>query len=142
MTPQYAMTPKTILVVDDDASVVEAVHKILGKYSYRVLNAATAEQAIAVVKEQLSEIDLLLVDAVMPKMSGPELADILLFLRPHMKVIFITGLDSLTIRLAFDRACECVQKPFTAQFLISKIQEALGESSLETDGQIASALDC
>ena len=114
MTPQCAMTPKTILVVDDDASVVEAVRKILGKYSYRVLNAATAEQAIAVVKERLSEIDLLLVDAVMPKMSGPELADILLFLRPHMKVIFITGLDSLTIRLAFDRACECVQKPFTA----------------------------
>jgi two-component system cell cycle sensor histidine kinase/response regulator CckA len=71
------------------------------------------------------EIDLLMVDAVMPEMSGPELAEVLLFLRPLMKVLFITGLDGLTMRLAFDRPCVCVQKPFTLRSLAPKIKELL-----------------
>jgi two-component system, cell cycle sensor histidine kinase and response regulator CckA len=71
------------------------------------------------------EIDLLMVDAVMPEMSGPDLAEVLLFLRPLMKVLFITGLDGLTMRLAFDRPCVCVQKPFTLRSLAPKIKELL-----------------
>jgi len=90
------------------------------------LAAETQEQAIAAAKGAL-EIDLLMVDAVMPDISGPELAEILLFLRPRMKVLFITGLDGLAIRLAFDRPCACLQKPFTLKVLVSKVEELLQE---------------
>ena len=126
MSPKLGSGPKTILLVDDDTMVVQALDKALSKQGFQVLRADTPEEAIAAAQGHVAGIDLLLVDAVMPQMSGPELADILLFLRPQMKVLFITGLDPLAIRLAFDHPCECLQKPFTVSFLLSKIHEALG----------------
>jgi len=126
MSPQPAASPKTILLVDDDSAVVRALHNTLRSAGYDVLAAETQEQAIAAAKGAL-EIDLLMVDAVMPDISGPELAEILLFLRPRMKVLFITGLDGLAIRLAFDRPCACLQKPFTLKVLVSKVEELLQE---------------
>ena len=128
MSPQYSKSPRTILVVDDDNSVVEVLHKILSKHGYEVLQAAGAEQATAAARGHPHPIDLLIVDAVMPNVSGPELADGLLELRPEMKVLFITGLDGLAIQLAFGRPCECVQKPFTLRFLVTKVQEALSDT--------------
>jgi two-component system, cell cycle sensor histidine kinase and response regulator CckA len=124
-SPQPAATPKRILLVDDDSVVVKALHKALTRKGYEVLAAETMEEAVAAAK-QTAEIDLLVVDAVMPKVSGPDLAEILLFLRPNMKVLFITGLDGLAIRLAFDRPCVCLQKPFATSTLLSKVQELLG----------------
>ena len=126
MSPQPAASPKTILLVDDDSAVVKALRNTLSKAGYDVLASETQEQAISAAKGP-SEIDLLMVDAVMPDISGPELAEILLFLRPRMKVLFITGLDGLAIRLAFDRPCACLQKPFTLKVLVSKVEELLQE---------------
>jgi CheY-like chemotaxis protein len=134
MSPQYSQSSKTILVVDDDSGVVTVVCRILTTCGYQVLEATSVAEAIAAVQQSPTGVDLLVVDAVMPKVSGPELADILLFLRPAMKVLFITGLDSLAIRLAFDRPCGCVQKPFTPLLLVSKVQEALGETRYSAGG--------
>jgi two-component system, cell cycle sensor histidine kinase and response regulator CckA len=124
-TPQPAAAPKRILLVDDDAVVVKALHKAMTRRGYEVLAAETLEEAVAAAKK-VDHIDLLVVDAVMPKVSGPDLAEVLLFLRPDMKVLFITGLDGLAIRLAFDRPCVCLQKPFTTTTLLSKVQELVG----------------
>lgn len=129
MSPRRAASPKTILLVDDDSTVVKALQRILSNRGYEVLAAETVEDAIAAVKSG-AEINLLVVDAVMPKVSGPELAEILLFLRPEMRVLFITGLDALTIRLAFDRPCACLQKPFSVELLVSKVEEMLQEAAL------------
>src|SRR5438045_2081365 len=111
MSPQPAASLKTILLVDDDPAVVQALNTLLTRRGYEVLATQTLEEAIAAAR-RVGEIDLLVVDAVMPQISGPELAEILLFLRPNLKILFITGLDSLTIRLAFDRPCGVLQKPF------------------------------
>lgn len=141
MSPQHSRSPRTILVVDDDNSVVEVLHKILSKQGYEVLQAAGAEQAAAIVQGHPTPIDLLIVDAVMPKVSGPELADSLLRLRPEMKVLFITGLDGLAIQLAFGRACDCVQKPFTVRFLVAKVQETLSDAVAAGGATAPSASD-
>jgi CheY-like chemotaxis protein len=127
MSPQHAESLKSILIVDDDSSVVTVVHRILAVYGYEVLEARSVEEAIAAVQQTRSRIDLLIVDAVMPNVSGPELADILLFLRPDLKVLFITGLDFLTMQLAFNHPSGFLQKPFSAVALISKVEEILGE---------------
>jgi DNA-binding NtrC family response regulator len=71
MSPQRAASPKTILLIDDDSTVVKALYSGLQRVGYEVLTAENLEQAIAVVKGA-SEIDLLVVDAVMPEISGPE----------------------------------------------------------------------
>jgi len=135
MSPQRVASPKTILLVDDDSTVVKALGNALTRCGYTVLSAVTLEDAMEASK-RTPEIDLLVVDAVMPQVSGPELAEILLFLRPTMKVLFITGLDGLTIHLAFDRPCWCLQKPFTVGQLVSKVQELLQQEQL-TDSSLA-----
>ena len=125
------MSPRpdqTILVADDDRSVLDALHKTLSKQGYEVLRAATSEQAIAAVQGHGAPVDLLIVDCVMPNVSGPELADILLLIGPQMKVLFITGLDGLSIKLAFGRPCEYVQKPFGMRLLVAKVGEMLGHA--------------
>jgi len=127
-------------VVDDDRSVVEVLHKTLSKHGYEVLQAATSEPAIAAIREDRAPVDLLIVDGVMPNVSGPELADILLFVRPEMKVLFITGLDGLAIDLAFGQHCEYVQKPFTMRSLIAKVGEMLGEAIASPEAQISGDL--
>ena len=127
-SPQRVVSPKTILLVDDDSTVVKALQEVLRSKGFEVLAAETMEEAIAAVKSA-PEIDVLVVDCVMPRMSGPELAEILLFIRPNMKILFITGLDGLTIRLAFDRPCAFLQKPFSIGLLVSKVEELMKESA-------------
>jgi two-component system cell cycle sensor histidine kinase/response regulator CckA len=124
MSPQPAASPKTILLVDDDPTVVESLDKLLTRRGYAVLAAQTMDEAIAATR-RATVIDLLVVDAVMPEVSGPELAEILLFIRPNMKILFITGLDGLTIRLAFERPCNFLQKPFSVATLVTKIEAML-----------------
>src|SRR5215467_12054555 len=136
MSPEVTPEARTILAVDDDAHVLELVDSVLSRFGYRVLLAATTEEAIAKVQQSGVGIDLLLMDAVMPKMSGPELADILLFLQPNMKVLFITGLDALSIRLAFDHPCDSLQKPFAARRLVLKVEEMLGSVAEASQDQI------
>ena len=126
MSPQPAAQTRTILLIDDDPAVVQALHKILRKRGHQVLAAQNVGDSIAAVKTG-AEIDLLIIDACMPKVSGPELAEILLFLRPGMKILFITGLDGLTIRLAFDHPCSCLQKPFSVNALVSIVDELLDQ---------------
>ena len=124
MSPQPAASPRTILLVDDDSTILQSLTTILSRCGYDVLAAGTLEEAIFAVR-RAAVIDLLVVDAVMPHVSGPEVAEILLFLRPNMKVMFITGLDGLTIRLAFERPCGFLQKPFSVGMLLSKVQALL-----------------
>jgi two-component system cell cycle sensor histidine kinase/response regulator CckA len=133
MSPQPAASPKTILLVDDDPIVVQALNILLTRRGYKVFATETLEGAISAAR-RVTEIDLLVVDAVMPDISGPELAEILLFLRPNMKILFITGLDGLAIHLAFDRPCAVLQKPFAVTALVSKIEEMLG-----TDQKVSEA---
>jgi len=74
MSPQPAASPKTILLVDDDSAVVRALHNTLRSAGYDVLAAETQEKAIAAAKGAL-EIDLLMVDAVMPHDLGDRCAE-------------------------------------------------------------------
>ena len=77
------------------------------------------------------DIDLLVTDVVMPQLSGPELATRLMLMQPKMKVLFISGyldemLDSFDLvkdRVAF------LQKPFTADTLLQKIQKIMSEKN-------------
>jgi DNA-binding NtrC family response regulator len=135
MSPQHVASPKTILLIDDDSTVVKALGNALTRCGYKVLPAVTLDEALEASKGS-AEIDLLVVDAVMPEVSGPELAEILLFVRPTMKVLFITGLDGLAIHLAFERPCSSLQKPFTIGALVAKVQELLQQEQL-TDSSLA-----
>jgi two-component system, cell cycle sensor histidine kinase and response regulator CckA len=118
-------SPKCILVVDYDRAVLEFIVGVLQKLGFRTLSAETPEQAIAVAGNYQSVIDLLLVDAVMPRISGPELADRLVSSRRDMRVMFCTGVEPFAACLAFGKRCDWIKKPFTSAMLVAKVRKAL-----------------
>ena len=84
-------TRETILVVDDNEAILEAVVNILKRANFRVLSAVNGADAIRLGKETVGRIDMLLSDVDMPLMSGPDLGQELKKARPDMHVMLMSG---------------------------------------------------
>ncbi len=111
--------PATILVVDDDPSVLSVVRCMLETGAYNVLLAPSAAVALRLVERRDLMIDLVLLDVLMPDLTGPELAERILAIRPHVKVLFMSGFaDAEVVRVKIlDRKLELLPKPFTSDGL-------------------------
>src|SRR5687767_9119944 len=83
--------PKTILIVDDELKMRAILSRWLTRHGFSVLEAECGEAALRICKEFEGPIHLLLVDVVMPGMSGVELAPRIMTLRPDIKVILMSG---------------------------------------------------
>jgi predicted ATPase/signal transduction histidine kinase/ActR/RegA family two-component response regulator len=125
--PTSGYGTETILVVEDDEQVRNAMRTILQRRGYNVLEAAGPGDAILVSEQHPAPIDLLLSDVVMPLMTGPELAGRVLATRPTIRLLFISGYtDAPLPRLAFgDYRVDCLQKPFTPDALIQNVRQVL-----------------
>lgn len=115
---------ETVLLVEDDDAVRTITVIALENAGFRVLAAESAVTAITLARPQISQIDLLITDVVMPRMGGRELADTIHALRPELPVLYISGYTEDTIsqdgvRTAF------LQKPFTPLTLVRKAREVL-----------------
>jgi len=133
--------PKTILVVDDDLSVLGVIKCMLECGDYNVLMAHSAETALRMAERNDLTIDLMLIDVIMPDISGPDLAESILTMRPHLKVLFMSGCtDSEVVRVKIlDRALGFLPKPFTSDGLLERVQkvlEPLTHRSVATAGGI------
>lgn len=116
-----------ILVVDDEPAVLSLLCAILSARGYVVAGAASGEQALAAYAACCRPVDLVVADVVMPRMSGPELADKLWEKDPGLRVLFIAGLpDTPVIRSAIlDRGLPLLPKPFLPRVLVARIEEVL-----------------
>jgi CheY-like chemotaxis protein len=110
----------TILVVDDDPSVGTLARDILGSAGYLVLFTDDPVEAIQLARHRPGDIDLLLVDVVMPLMDGRELARRVLDLRPTVKVLLMSGFEMSTPP---GTGWPVIAKPFGITELIEKIEE-------------------
>jgi len=114
----------TILVLDDDDQLRGGTARALSRLGHRVLTAATAAEALRLVAEWPSRIDLLLCDLVLPGLSGREAANALQARRPEMRVLYTSGYsspDSFRKELAGGGA-PFLGKPFELAVLQETIQ--------------------
>ncbi|HVX66769.1 MAG TPA: response regulator [Bryobacteraceae bacterium] len=128
--------PTTILVVDDEPSVLALVRTMLWRAGYTVLEASGGEQALALAAQSTESIQLLLSDVLMPEMNGHELAEKMKTVRPEIKILFMTGYRDKVLFESTGRAMEevpLIRKPFTAFNLVAKIEEILNQQSVEAD---------
>jgi two-component system, cell cycle sensor histidine kinase and response regulator CckA len=120
---------ETILVVEDDFSVLKLAEKMLNGLNYTVLTAEGQKEALRISREYRGEIQLLLTDVIMPEMNGPELARQVQSFYPDIKSIFMSGYtaDAIDHHGVLDDGVLFIQKPFSTIDLAKKVREALGK---------------
>ncbi|HZE72632.1 MAG TPA: ATP-binding protein [Pyrinomonadaceae bacterium] len=123
----------TILLAEDEAMVRNLARDILEGQGYRVLVAQNGEEAIAICRAETQRIDLMLTDVVMPKMNGQELAQTVRGLRPKMQILFMSGYtdEAIIHHGVLEPGTVLLEKPFTAEELVSKVREVLSNAEQE-----------
>jgi PAS domain S-box-containing protein len=118
---------ETILLVEDENPVREVTVLMLETLGYKVLQAASGEEAIEVMTERCDEIDLLMTDVVMPDMSGRDLAEKLWHFHSGLKVLFQSGYTGVAVLRhgGLDAKASFLQKPFGMDLLARKVRESL-----------------
>ncbi|MCP4658981.1 MAG: PAS domain S-box protein [bacterium] len=118
---------ETILLVEDDAGVLQVTQDFLELAGYRVLPASGEAEALQQLENFPEGIDLLLTDVVLPCTNGPELARKLTALRPEMKVLYQSGyLDNEVLRQGGPEPGRgYLQKPVRQKIMTQKIREIL-----------------
>jgi two-component system cell cycle sensor histidine kinase/response regulator CckA len=115
-----------VLLVEDEDVVRDLVARTLRQHGYDVLEARDGAEALELV-ESCSELELILTDLVMPRMSGYELAERLRSTRPETCVVFISGYasDRVAAGRSLPNDAVVVEKPFTPSHLLQRVDEAL-----------------
>ena len=116
---------ETILVVEDEEQLLQLVARILGRIGYHVLTATTPESALELGRTHPGTIDLLLTDMVMPRMSGHELANLLLERRPGLKCLYMSGYPAHAAVSQAAAQVRLIQKPFSLAALEKAVRESL-----------------
>jgi signal transduction histidine kinase len=120
---------ETLLLVEDEEGVRKLLTHVLHKRGYNVIEASNGEEALRIYERRGSEIQLVLTDMVMPRMSGRELGEKLRALSPTLKIIYMSGYtDDVLVRTgALGPGMSFLQKPLRPEILAAKVREALGE---------------
>ncbi len=118
---------ETVLLVEDEEMILRLGAKLLGFLGYTVLAAQTPSAALAIAAGHRGPIHLLITDVVMPEMSGKELSEKLVALRPETRVLFTSGYTANTIAHhgVLEEGVEFLPKPFSISVLAAKVREIL-----------------
>jgi len=132
-----AMGSETILVAEDDSSILELAESVLGEFGYKVIPACDGLDAVDKFKANLEKVDIIIMDMVMPKMSGREAYEEIRKHRPEVKVLFISGYSPhlLHNRGFIDSSEDVLIKPFHPLDLIRKVRAMLDSPpTLKSEG--------
>jgi two-component system cell cycle sensor histidine kinase/response regulator CckA len=117
----------TILLVEDEDPVRAVNGRALSARGYTVLEAASGIEALQIMEERESPVDLVVSDVVMPEMDGPTLLRELRKRYPDLKVIFVSGYaeDAFKKNLPEGEAFNFLPKPFSLKQLVETVKQTL-----------------
>lgn len=116
-----------VLVVEDNAPLRTAIRRFLENAGGAVLEAGAPGEAVAAARAHAGQIDVALIDLILPEMSGPECADLLKEDRPGLAVVYMSGYaESVSAGFPEDDTPILLTKPFAQEELISTLRDLLG----------------
>jgi len=127
-TDEILMGTETILLIDDERTVMEVNKELLESIGYTLYVAGSGQEGLDIYTEKKDKIDLIILDMIMPGISGSDTFDRLREINPKVKVLLSSGY-SLTgkAQAIMDRGCNgFLQKPFDLEELSAKVREMLG----------------
>ena len=118
----------TLLIVDDEESLRDAMVYDFKRRGFNVLDASNGTQAFEIVKK--TKVDIVLTDVRMPGGDGVELLDHIKAYNPELPVVmFITGFADITLEEAYDKGVDAVfAKPFDRKALLTAVMNAIERS--------------
>ena len=118
---------ETLLLADDADAVRDVTRRLLQGAGYRVVAAANGQEAVDLFQRTPGAIDLVVLDAVMPRLSGPAAFAQMRTLRPDLRAVFLSGYsaDVLGPEWLDDGGVELVMKPVTRAELLRRVRGAL-----------------
>jgi len=122
---------ETILVAEDDAGVRNLTRDLLSDLGYKVILAEDGEEAVDVFAKHRDEIDLVILDVIMPKKNGQEAYEAMTALAPGFKVLFTSGYaaDIIKSRAAFEQGVNFLKKPVSPLELLTTVRRILDRRS-------------
>jgi CheY-like chemotaxis protein len=121
---------ETVLVVEDEAIVLNMTRAMLQRLGYTVLAAGTPGEALKLAAAHADHLDLLITDVVMSGMNGRDLANRLVAQFPTVKVLFVSGYtaDVIAQHGILEKGVHFMQKPFSKADIGVKVREVLGRA--------------
>jgi DNA-binding NtrC family response regulator len=118
-----------ILVIDDDRHMRRACSRALAKEGWSVLCAETGDEGLEKIKNSTEGIDVILLDQLMPGLSGMDVLAQIRMIDPELPVIIITGsaTEESAAEIIRQGARDCLPKPFTPEELRTVIKKAAGK---------------
>jgi PAS domain S-box-containing protein len=122
---------ETILIVEDEEEVRKLISKLLERQGYAVLETSNGEEARLACERRKGPIHLMLVDVIMPGMSGSELAKALKPLYPEIKILYMSGYtdDAIVRHGVLEKGVNYIQKPLTLEGLARKVRDVLDKEA-------------
>jgi signal transduction histidine kinase/tetratricopeptide (TPR) repeat protein len=125
VSPPKSASAKAILVVDDDPFVRRMIRRTLERGGHQVFSAEGATEALDLVQKHGSEIGVIILDVLMPGITGPELGRQFAVLQVAAKLLFVSGFAPENLPPDADRDAEFLQKPFSSTDLLQRVQRLL-----------------
>ena len=116
---------ETVLLVEDESGVRRFVRTILERHGYRVIEADSAEAALAHLERFTGVVDLLVTDVMLSGENGAQLASRLQATHRELPIVFMSGYAEPTVLSALPPETDVLYKPFTAQVLLARVRQAL-----------------
>ena len=131
--PPTSRGTETILLVEDEPSILRISKRSLENLGYTVIAAGSPLEAIELAAQHAGKINLLITDVVMPEMNGRDLTQKLLGLYPTIKCLYISGYtaDVIARQGVLEQDIHFLQKPFTIQDLSRKVRASLNEPPIQ-----------
>ncbi len=131
------LDPVNILVIDDEQIMRDGASRILSKDGWGVMTATNGQQGLEVIRNRTQEIDVILLDLMMPGMSGMEVLDHIQAINPNLLVIVITGYATVesAVEAMKKGAYDFIPKPFTPDQLRIVVRRALEKRALQKEAE-------
>jgi DNA-binding response OmpR family regulator len=126
MSPLFSQEKPCVLAIDDEKDLLDIIRTTLEGEGYEVLTASDPNEGLKVYEENWARIGVVLLDYLMPNMTGDLVFECILRQNPYAKVLLLTACDDHVARRMFEQGLRgYIQKPFYLQDLVARVAEEL-----------------